>query len=76
MFLMKSECMMTQGNRGTPIERLLTIKEVAERDACSEKTVRRAIEAGRLEALRLGPDQKLIRITPEAHRRYRNGARR
>jgi excisionase family DNA binding protein len=52
-------------------ERTLTISEVAELDRCSEKTVRRAIAAGLLEATRIGPGQRLLRITPGAHARYR-----
>lgn len=54
---------------------LLTIQDVATLDNCSVKTVRRAIDAGRLEALRLGPDGRLIRITREAHQRYRYAGR-
>ena len=50
---------------------LMTIKEVAQLDQTSERTVRRAIKAGRLEAVRIGPQGHLIRITPEAHAAYR-----
>ena len=52
-------------------ERALTISEVADLDRCSEKTVRRAIAAGLLEATRVGPGGRLLRIAPEAHARYR-----
>ena len=50
---------------------LLTVKEVAELDNCSEKTVRRAIDAGLLEAIRVGPGLRLLRIDPAAHAAYR-----
>ena len=50
---------------------LMTIAEIAKRDCCSEKTVRRAIKAGLLEALRIGPSGRAIRITHEAHFLYR-----
>ena len=50
---------------------LLTVKDVARLDGCSEKTVRRAIAAGLLVALRVGPGGRLVRITPAAHRAYR-----
>ena len=45
---------------------LLTVKEVAVLDHCSEKTVRRAIAAGLLEAMRIGPGGPLLRIDPDA----------
>ncbi|MEH6647572.1 helix-turn-helix domain-containing protein [Sulfitobacter sp.] len=51
--------------------RLLTVKEVAALDSCSEKTVRRAITAGLLVALRVGPGARLLRIDPAAHAAYR-----
>lgn len=50
---------------------LLTVREVAELDGCSEKTVRRAIDAGLLEAVRIGPGGRLLRIDPAAHALYR-----
>jgi excisionase family DNA binding protein len=50
---------------------LLTVREVAELDNCSEKTVRRAIAAGLLEALRVGPGGRLLRIDPAGHAAYR-----
>lgn len=50
---------------------LLTVREVAELDSCSEKTVRRAIAAGLLEAVRVGPGGRLLRIDPAAHAAYR-----
>ncbi|WP_136651096.1 helix-turn-helix domain-containing protein [Paracoccus aeridis] len=50
---------------------LLTVKEVATLDQCSEKTVRRAIAAGLLEAMRIGPGGRLLRIDPSAHAAYR-----
>ena len=54
---------------------LLTVKEVAELDNCSEKTVRRAIAAGLLEAVRAGPGGRLLRIDPAAHAAYRQASR-
>lgn len=54
---------------------LLTVKEVAALDSCSEKTVRRAITAGLLEALRVGPCGRLLRIDPAAHAAYRQAFR-
>lgn len=56
-------------------ERTLTVTEVAELDRCSEKTVRRAIAAGMLEAMRVGPGKRLLRITPEAFAKYRSSQR-
>ncbi len=50
---------------------LLTVKEVAILDNTSEKTVRRAIKAGLLVALRVGPGGRLLRIDPAAHAAYR-----
>jgi excisionase family DNA binding protein len=49
----------------------MTVKEVARLDNCSEKTVRRAIDAGLLAVVRLGPGGRLVRIDPAAHRVYR-----
>ncbi|MEI4263616.1 helix-turn-helix domain-containing protein [Roseovarius sp. D0-M9] len=54
---------------------LLTVKRVAELDSCSEKTVRRAIAAGFLEAVRVGPGGRLLRIDPAAHAAYRAASR-
>ncbi len=53
-------------------EALLTVKNIAELDHCSEKTVRRAIAAGLLEAIRIGPGGRSLRVTRAAHQRYRN----
>lgn len=55
-----------------PARVLLTVKRVAELDNCSEKTVRRAIDAGLLEAIRVGPGGRLLRIDPAAHAAYRS----
>lgn len=52
-------------------ERLLTIKEVAELERASERTIRRRIDAGELPAIQ---DGRLVRIRPqdlEAWRRRR-----
>ncbi len=46
---------------------LHTVPEVADHCQVSEKTVRRWIKKGDLEALRLG---RLLRITPSAFRRF------
>ena len=54
---------------------LLTVRQVAELDNCSEKTVRRAIASGLLEALRIGPGERLLRIDPAAHAAYRQAHR-
>ncbi len=54
---------------------LLTVKDVAALDRCSEKTVRRAIAAGLLEAMRVGPGGRLLRIHPSAHAAYRWASR-
>ncbi|UWQ54036.1 helix-turn-helix domain-containing protein [Leisingera caerulea] len=53
-----------------PGVRLKTVKEVALEDNVSEKTVRRAISAGLLEVIRVGPGGRLLRIHPEAHAAY------
>lgn len=57
----------------SPIAKLFTVAEVAVLDNCSEKTVRRAIRAGLLEARYLGPSGNMIRIHPEALAAYRRG---
>ncbi len=54
---------------------LLSVKDVAILDSCSEKTVRRAIAAGKLEVVRIGPGKRLIRIDPAAHAAYRQASR-
>lgn len=51
--------------------RLLKISDVAELDNVSEKTVRRAIDADQLKAIRVGPGRRLLRIHPEDHAAYR-----
>ena len=51
-------------------ERFLTIQDVATRDQCSVKSVRRAIEMGLLEATRIGPSGRAIRISEVAYARY------
>lgn len=54
---------------------LLTIKEIAALDRCSEKTVRRAIKAGLLQALHVGPGGRLLRVTQQSHETYRKAQR-
>jgi excisionase family DNA binding protein len=61
---------------GNVAARLLTVKDIAELDGTSQKTVRRAIEAGILEVLRVGPGGRLIRIHPDAHAAYRHASSR
>lgn len=51
--------------------KLLTVADIAVLDQCSEKTVRRAIDEGLLQAIRLGPGGRLLRIDPSAHAAYR-----
>ena len=63
---------MTRINpKKTETSALLTVKEVAALDNCSEKTVRRAIDAGLLAVIRVGPAARLVRIDPAAHLAYR-----
>ena len=62
----------------TPFDRkqqdvLLTVKDVAALDQCSEKTVRRAIEAGLLKVIRIGVNGRLVRIRKVDHLTYRFG---
>lgn len=52
-------------------EALMTVQEIAARDRCSEKTVRRAIAAGLLQAVRIGPGGRLVRVSRAAHEAYR-----
>jgi len=54
-------------------ETLMSVKQVAALDCCSEKTVRRAIDAGLLDMVRIGPGGRLLRIHPAAHAAYRRG---
>jgi hypothetical protein len=46
----------------------LTVSEIARLDKCYEKTVRRAIDGGLLEVLRIGPGGRSIRIPVIARR--------
>jgi len=52
-------------------DKLLTVSEVAELDRCSEKTVRRAIDAGLLNATRIGVNGRLVRVKKADHAAYR-----
>ena len=65
----------TTKSRPELADHLLTVADVARLDGVSEKTVRRSIAAGLLDALRLGPGGRLIRITPAAHAAYRHTRR-
>ena len=68
----RSPADMAKNNpRKTVTSALRTVKEVAAMDNCSEKTVRRAIAAGLLAVVRVGPGGRLVRIDPAAHRAYR-----
>ncbi len=69
--LMRGLKTMRKSDRRLKSEALLTVREIAELDGCSEKTVRRAISAGLLEVVRVGPGGRLVRIEPAAHRAYR-----
>lgn len=62
---------MTNRHHPKPDDRLLTVSDIAERDQCSTKTVRRAIAKGDIEVLRIGPGGRMIRITENAHLLYR-----
>jgi excisionase family DNA binding protein len=48
----------------TPRRLVLTIPEAAERAGVDEATVRRAIHAGELRAVRLAPGGRLLRVWP------------
>jgi excisionase family DNA binding protein len=61
----------TPPKKTEPNRHLMTVKDVALLDNCSEKTVRRAIDAGLLEVMRVGPGGRLIRIDPRSHNAYR-----
>ena len=50
---------------------LFTVREIAEQDKVSEKTVWRDIERGALKVLRLGPSERIVRITAEHREAYR-----
>lgn len=57
---------------GGDSRQLMTVQQVATLDGTSEKTVRRAIKAGLLTVIRVGPSGKLIRITKSSHMAYRH----
>lgn len=59
-----------------PAQQLLTVREVAALDGCSERTVRRAIAAGVLAITRVGPTGRGVRIHPADHAAYRQTTRR
>lgn len=54
--------------RTADLETLLTVRQVAELENVSPKTIRRRIESGALPALRSG---RLLRIRPQDLRSYR-----
>lgn len=47
-------------------EALLTVEMVADRLICSTKTVRRLIAKGDLKAVRIGPCERLVRVSEQA----------
>jgi len=61
-------------SNGGDSRQLLTVRQVAVLDSCSEKTVYRAIKAGLLPVVRVGPGGKLIRISKAGHMAYRQTA--
>lgn len=61
---------MTSAKTIPKTDPLFTVAQIAERDQCSEKTVRRAIATGQLQAIRIGPAKRSIRISKSAHERY------
>lgn len=67
--------MANSRNKDDAPDTLLTVAQIAQLDACSEKTVRRAIDAGLLQAMRVGPGGRLLRVTRVAHLTYRRGLR-
>ena len=67
--------MIRKTGKNHEAEPLLTVRQVAELDGCSEKTVRRAIAAEILDVVRIGPGGRLVRISPTAHREYRRAHR-
>ena len=70
---------MAKPNRAAPTaddgDVLLTVADVARLDCCSEKSVRRAIAAGMLDAVRIGPGGRMLRVTRAAHAAYRSRPR-
>ena len=62
---------MTRFHLTTTDRPIRTVAEIAKLDGCSDKTVRRAIAAGLLEVIRIGPGARAIRISEEAHLIYR-----
>ena len=62
--------------KSPPEDPLKSIKQVAYEDDTSEKTVRRAIDAGLLEVIRLGPKGRILRVHPDAHAAYRRARKR
>ena len=50
---------------------LFTVREIAEQDKISEKSVWRDIERGALKVLRMGPSGRIVRVTAEDRKAYR-----
>ena len=50
---------------------LMTIPDIAQLERTSVRTTRRAIKAGLIEVIRIGPKGHLIRVTQEAYQAYR-----
>lgn len=68
---MKPRANTTERLRMQEPEPVFTVRQIAALDRVSEKTVRRAIAAGELEIIRVGPAGHSIRIPAAAHRAYR-----
>lgn len=69
---MEKESKTSRRAEASKPEALLTVRDVAVLDGCSEKTVRRAIDAELLRIVRIGPGGRLIRVHPDDHAAYRN----
>lgn len=56
--------------KASSVEVLITVRDAAVRSSCSEKTMRRAIALGHLDAIKIGPGERLLRIHPSALEAY------
>lgn len=65
---LKTTTTSTTPRKAADLERLLTVREVAELEATSTKTIRRRIHAGELPALKSG---RQLRVRPQDLRSYR-----
>jgi len=53
-----------------PAERMWSVKELADRWDCSERTVRQEMASGALPTVRIGPGGRLRRVLDSARRTY------